>query len=206
MNKFDVKKNLHKSIIAVIRCKDQQLAEEMVKTIIQNGIKAIEVTYTVVGAGELISRLKKAHPDCLIGAGTVLNLAQAEEAYNNNADFIVCPCIVEEVAEFCKEKGIMLSLGASTATELLKAYKMGADIIKLFPGDTFKPSIIKAFKGPFPFADLMPTGGVSDKNIKEWFDNGAFAVGAGGYLTKGIDFNNMSVLKDRINKLIEAGK
>src|SRR5699024_8127965 len=96
------------------------------------------------------------------------------------------PCVVEEVGAYCKEHDIFCSLGAATPTEALHSYRAGSDVVKLFPGDCLSPKMMKGIKAPMPFIDMMPTGGVDDTNVKEWFQAGAFATGFGGYLTKGI--------------------
>ncbi|HBM81771.1 MAG: bifunctional 4-hydroxy-2-oxoglutarate aldolase/2-dehydro-3-deoxy-phosphogluconate aldolase [Clostridiales bacterium] len=206
MKNEDIKERMRKSIIAVIRCRDIKLAREMAYAAIKSGIKSIEVTYTVEGAGALIEELKDQYPNIVIGAGTVLELSQAEDAIKRGTDFVVTPCIVEDVAVLCRGKEVFFSMAAATTTEIYNAYKMGSEVIKLFPGETYSPSIIKALHGPFPFVEFMPTGGINDKNIKGWFDAGAFAVGVGGYLTKGINFDNISLLEERAKKLINAIK
>lgn len=206
MTKNEVKEKMKGSVVAVIRCSAFDLAEKISQRLISDGIKAIEVTYSVKDAGKLIETLKKQFPDSLIGAGTVLNLDDAKEAIGYGADFIVSPCIVEEVCEYCVKNDILCSQGVSTPTEAFKAYKMGSDIIKLFPGSAFGPSYIKELKGPFPFMDFMPTGGVSEKNIKEWFDNGVVAVGLGGYFTKNITEDNLEDIDLRVKKIVDALK
>lgn len=204
MNKSIIKEKLKGSIIAVIRCNDAKLAEIMSEVIIQKGIKAVEITYTIENASSVIYELKKNFHSVLIGAGTILELFQAEEAIKSGADFIVTPCIVENIANHCLKNDIFCSMAASTTTEIYNAYKIGADIIKLFPGEYLNPSIIKSLRGPFPFVEFMPTGGIDDKNINEWFNNGAYAVGVGGYLTNGVNFNNLKLLEDRVDKLISV--
>ncbi|TDT62886.1 2-keto-3-deoxy-phosphogluconate aldolase [Fonticella tunisiensis] len=164
------------------------------KTIINSGIDALEVTFTVKGAPELIKELKAESSGVIIGAGTVLTVVQAEDALKAGADFIVSPCIIEEVGAFFRERGIFCSMAAGTSTEVYNSYNHGSDVVKLFPGEYMNPGIIKAIKAPMPFIDIMPTGGVDHKNIKSWFDNGAFAIGVGGYLTKNIDENNLDIL------------
>ncbi|WP_026486076.1 bifunctional 4-hydroxy-2-oxoglutarate aldolase/2-dehydro-3-deoxy-phosphogluconate aldolase [Caldanaerobius polysaccharolyticus] len=206
MDKLTVKKQLKGKIIAVIRCDDQELAWNICREAIENGIGAVEVTYTVKGAGELIKRLKAQYPDKIIGAGTVINVQQAKEAVESGADFVVSPCIISEVAEFISNKGVLCSMAGVTPTEVFRAYRLGVDIVKLFPGELYGPAAIKALKGPFPFIEIMPTGGVNDKNIKEWFDSGAYAVGVGGYLTKGVDFDNLDLVGERIRQLQNALK
>lgn len=206
MDKILLKEMFKNQIVAVIRIENKELAKEISTTIFQKGIDIIEITYTVENARLLIHELKKSLPDSIVGAGTVLDLSQAKEAIEQGADFIVTPCLIEEVATYCKENNIFFSMGASTPTEIYNAYQMGADIIKLFPGEFLKPAFIKSLKGPFPFVEFMPTGGVDNSNIAEWFRNGAYAVGVGGYLTRGINLNNLYLLEERIEKLIEAVK
>jgi 2-dehydro-3-deoxyphosphogluconate aldolase/(4S)-4-hydroxy-2-oxoglutarate aldolase len=206
MNKQITKEKLRNKIIAVIRCEDAEKAKLISKTIIESGIDVLEVTFTVKDATKLIKELKVENPKAVIGAGTVLTIEQAEEALNSGADFIVSPCTIEEVGAFCREHNIFCSMAAATSTEAYNSYKYGSDVVKLFPGEYINPGIIKGIKAPMPFIDMMPTGGVDNNNIKTWFDNGAFAVGVGGHLTKGINETNLDVLRARCERLINAAK
>lgn len=206
MDKQTVKKKLKNKIIAVIRCEDAVKAKKISKTIIECGIDVLEVTFTVKGAPQLIKELKAENPNAMVGAGTVLTVEQAKEALKSGADFIVSPCTIEEIGAFCKEKNIFCSMAAATSTEVYNSHKFGSDVVKLFPGEFISPGIIKAIKAPMPFIDMMPTGGVDNKNVKTWFENGAFAVGVGGHLTKGIDETNLDVLRARCEALINAAK
>ncbi|MFL0266744.1 bifunctional 4-hydroxy-2-oxoglutarate aldolase/2-dehydro-3-deoxy-phosphogluconate aldolase [Candidatus Clostridium radicumherbarum] len=206
MDKQSVKEKLRNKIIAVIRCEDAAKAKLISKTIIECGIDVLEVTFTVKGAPQLIKELKAENPNVVVGAGTVLTTQQAEEALISGADFIVSPCTIEEIGAFCREKNIFCSMAAATSTEAYNSHKFGSDVVKLFPGEFISPGIIKGIKAPMPFIDMMPTGGVDNKNIKTWFENGAFAVGVGGHLTKGIDETNLDVLRARCEALINAAK
>lgn len=206
MNKVEAKKAMKGKLIAVIRIEDPTDAKVICKTIVESGIDTLEITFSVKNAEKLIYDLKQELPNALIGAGTVLSKEQAELAHKNGADFIVSPCIVEEVGAYCKEHDIFCSLGAATPTEALRSYQAGSDVVKLFPGDCISPKMIKGIKAPMPFIDMMPTGGVDDTNVKEWFKNGAFAAGFGGYLTGGINLNNLDELEARCKKLIQANQ
>lgn len=206
MTKEQAKLAMKGKLIAVIRNEDPETAKIICHTIVESGIDVLEITFSVNGAEKLIAQLKEELPNALIGAGTVLTKEQAKLAHENGADFIVAPCIVQEVGEYCKSNDIMCSLGAATPTEVFTAYKLGCDVVKLFPGDCISPSMIKGIKAPMPFVELMPTGGVDDKNIKHWFESGAYAAGFGGYLTKGIDRNNLDELRLRCKKLVEANR
>ncbi|KLE14183.1 bifunctional 4-hydroxy-2-oxoglutarate aldolase/2-dehydro-3-deoxy-phosphogluconate aldolase [Clostridium sp. C8] len=206
MNKQEVKMIMKKKLIAVIRGNNLEEAELICKTLVESGITTLEITFSLPRAEKLIKNLKKNLPNALIGAGTVLSREQAALAISNGADFIVSPCIVEEVGQFCKEKDVFCSMGAATPTEIYNSYLAGSDVVKLFPGDCISMNMIKGIKAPMPFIDIMPTGGVDDKNINDWFDNGAYAAGFGGYLTKGINSSNLNLLKERCEKLIKAVK
>ncbi len=204
MNRNQVKEAMKGKLIAVIRHEDSEIAKLICHTLMESGINTLEITFSVNHAEKLIADLKKELPEAIIGAGTVLSREQAKLAVENGADFIVSPCIVEEVAEYCRENDVLCSLGAATPTEVFRAYKLGCDVVKLFPGDCLSPNMIKGIKAPMPFVELMPTGGVDDTNVKEWFKSGAYAAGFGGYLTKGIDKTNLDLLRKRCEKLIAA--
>lgn len=204
VNKEQGKKAIKNKLIAVIRNENPEEAKIICRTIVEAGIATLEITFSVNNAEKLIRDLKKELPEALIGAGTVLSKEQAKLAHENGADFIVSPCIVEEVGAYCKEYNIFCSMGAATPTEALRSYQAGSDVVKLFPGDCLSPKMIKGIKAPMPFIEMMPTGGVDDKNIKEWFAAGAYAAGFGGYLTKGITVNNLDELRKRCQQLLQA--
>src|SRR3712207_9408156 len=88
-------------------------------------------------------------------------------------------------AKLCNRYQIPYMAGCMTITEIIRAMEAGVDIIKLFPGSAYGPSIVKAIKDPIPQVPIMPTGGVSLDNVKEWINNGCVAVGVGGTLTSG---------------------
>lgn len=206
MNKKEVKELMKNQLIAVVRGNDIEEAKLICKTLVESGITSLEITFSIPHAEKLIYDLKKELPTALIGAGTVLSKEQAKLAIDNGADFVVSPCIVEEVGAYCKEKDVFCSLGAATPTEVYNSYLAGSDVVKLFPGDCISMSMIKGIKAPMPFIEMMPTGGVDDKNVKAWFENGAYATGFGGYLTKGINSTNLDLLRERCEKLIQATK
>lgn len=206
MNKQELKKLMKGKLIAVIRGNDLEEAKLICKTLVESGITTLEITFSLPDAEKLIKELKEELPDAIIGAGTVLNVGQAELAISNGADFIVSPCIVEEVGTYCKKNDIFCSMGAATPTEAYNSYLAGSDVVKLFPGDCLSMKMIKGIKAPMPFIEMMPTGGVDDKNVKDWFESGAFAIGFGGYLTKGINSSNLDLLRARCERLINATK
>ena len=171
-------------VIAVVRGKTKEEALKASQAIVAGGMRGIELTFTVPQATEVIQELValyQENPDVVIGAGTVLDATTARLAIVAGAEYIVSPSFDEETAKICNLYQVPYLPGCMTITEM-KALKSGADIIKLFPGSVYGPSVISAFKAPLPQLNIMPTGGVSLENMAEWFDAGVTAVGVGGNL------------------------
>lgn len=203
MKKYDVYQTIKKQgVVVVIRGNDLQEAIKTVEACYKGGIKVIEVTFTVPRADELIKILveKYAGSDMLVGAGTVLDPETARIAMLAGAQFIVSPSLNVDTIKMCNRYGVPVMSGVMTPTEAQTAMEYGVDILKLFPGDIAKPAGLKALKGPFPNANIMPTGGVSQDNVEEWFKVGAYAVGAGSFLTKDAKTGNF----DKVEKTCRA--
>ena len=173
--------------VAVVRADNPEQAIRISKACIDGGVKAIEITFTVPNAEAAILALSSEYKgtEILIGAGTVLNSQTAQKAIDSGAKFVVSPYLSQSVAKLCVENDIPYMPGAMTLTETANCIEAGADIVKIFPGELFGPAIIKAFRGPMPDLQLMPTGGVSLDNIHEWINVGVVAVGVGSNLTAG---------------------
>lgn len=187
MEKYRIYETIEKlGVVAVIRGDSLDTAVKTVDACYKGGIKIIEVTFTVPGADSLIKSLSEKYKgsDMVIGAGTVLDPETARIAILAGAKFVVSPSLNIETIKMCNRYGIPVMTGVMTPTEAQTAMEYGVDVLKLFPGDIAKPAGLKALKGPFPHANIMPTGGVSAENVEEWFKAGAFAVGAGSFLTK----------------------
>lgn len=186
MNKKDVLQRIKDvGVVAVIRANTADEAEKISKAVLAGGIPAIELTFTVPGALSVLEALNKTFKpeELILGAGTVLDAVTARLAILAGATYIVSPGFDHETAEICNLYGVPYMPGCLTITEMLNAQKAGAQIVKLFPGSAFGPSYVKAVRGPLPDIQIMPTGGVSLANVKEWIKNGVVAVGVGGELT-----------------------
>ncbi|WP_223172446.1 bifunctional 4-hydroxy-2-oxoglutarate aldolase/2-dehydro-3-deoxy-phosphogluconate aldolase [Microbacterium sp. NIBRBAC000506063] len=128
---------------------------------------------------ELVAR----HGDsAYVGAGTVTTAAQAEQAADAGAEFLVSPGTLPSLAEAMRATGRVTMTGALTPSEVMLALELGVDVVKIFPASLGGPGFLGALRGPFPDAPLMPTGGVTPDNVADWFAAGALAVGAGGDL------------------------
>ena len=188
MNKFEVFEAVKKEgVVVVIRGNSVEQAIKSVEACYAGGIKLMEVTFTVPRADEIIKTLvdKYKGTDMVVGAGSVLDPETARAAILAGAQFIVSPALNVETMKLCNRYGVAVMPGVFTPSEAITALEYGAYIIKLGPGDVATPKGLKALKGPLPQANIMPTGGVSLENVEEWFKAGAYAVGAGSFITKG---------------------
>lgn len=194
-------------VVAVVRSKTVEDAQEVSKACLKGGINIIEITFSVPGAEDVIKNLKHNLnvKDIIVGAGTVLDAMTARIAILAGADFIVGPTFDKEIAFICNLYKIPYIPGCMTVNEISEAIKYGVDIVKLFPGDQFKPNYIKSIKAPLPQVNFMVTGGVNIDNAGEWIKNGAIAVGVGGNLTNVVDGDFDSV-KELANKYIQEVK
>ena len=175
-----------KGIVAVVRAENSEKAFDIVEKCIAGGIDAIELTFSVPYAHHVIEDLSKKYGDeIVLGAGTVLDSETARIALLSGAQYIVSPHFNPEVTKLCNRYRTASMAGVLTITEAVTAMEAGVDVLKLFPGDLSGPRFIKDIKGPLPWVQIMPTGGVDADNVVEWIKAGAVAVGAGSCLTKG---------------------
>jgi len=170
-------------IIATLRAPNADAAYGAVDALVTGGITAIEVTYTTPGAGAVIAGLAERFGDAIIlGAGTLTTVEQVEESAASGAVFFVSPGLDDEVFEAIVATGGLSMIGGFTATEVQRLAKLGADVVKFFPGSLGGPAALKAIRGPFPSLTYIPTGGVNATNLGDWLAAGAIAVGAGSDL------------------------
>ena len=184
--KFDALNSVHKTgVVAVVRGHSEENSYQIAKACIKGGVTAIELAFTSPNADVTIKRLSDEYADnkdVVVGAGTVLDAATARMAIVAGAKFIVSPSFNEETAKTANLYAVPYIPGVFTPTEVQTALTYGADVIKVFPGSIAGKGIIPEIQGPFPYARIMPSGGVSLSNMHEWFENGAYVVGVGGSL------------------------
>jgi 2-dehydro-3-deoxyphosphogluconate aldolase/(4S)-4-hydroxy-2-oxoglutarate aldolase len=173
--------------VVIVRANSADEAVRIVDACAEGGAKAIEVTFTVPGAAAVIEKLAQRSDarQIAIGAGTVLDPETARIALLAGAQFIVSPALNGETARLCNRYQIPYLPGAGTIGEIIEAMECGADIVKVFPGETLGPAFVRAALAPLPQASLMPTGGIAIDNASEWIAAGSVALGVGGSLTAG---------------------
>nr|WP_166245649.1 bifunctional 2-keto-4-hydroxyglutarate aldolase/2-keto-3-deoxy-6-phosphogluconate aldolase [Paenibacillus turpanensis] len=205
-------------VVAVLRGESPEEVVEMAEQAIAGGIKVIEITMTVPFALRAIEQLaakysidaKDPAKNALIGVGTVLDPETARAAILSGSEFVVGPALNPATVTLCHRYSVPVLPGVMTIAEIQNALELGVDIVKLFPGNLFSPSVIKAIKGPLPQANVMPTGGVSLDNLAEWIKNGAVAVGIGSDLTseavKTRDFSHIAKKAEQYVAAYRAAK
>ncbi len=214
MKKLQIlQKMMDYGVVAVLRGESVDQVFAMAEQAIAGGIKVIEVTLTVPGALHAIEKLSrmyswksdKSDNFAIIGAGTVLEPQTARAAMMAGAEFVVSPSLNPETVKICNLYRVPVLPGVTTLEGVQHALELGVDIVKLFPGNLYQPSIIKTLKGPMPQANFMPTGGVSLDNLGEWIKGGAVAVGIGSDLTTdAIKTGDLSLVRQKSEQYMKA--
>ena len=175
---------LNHKIMGLVRTNDQATGQAMADAMVSAGIRAIEITLTTPGALEIVEKLSE-NKDLTVGVGTVMTQEDVKSAQKAGAKFIVSPNTDSDVIEKTKSLDMVSMPGVATATEVGKALKAGADILKLFPASTYGPAHLRALRDPYPGQFWCPTGGISLGSVDDWFAAGANLIGLGGPLTRG---------------------
>jgi len=184
MKKQEVRERIERiGIVPVIRASSAEEALFAAEAVCDGGIPIVEITMTVPGALQVISQLLKALPKVLVGAGTVLDAKMARKCADAGAQFLVTPGFDARTVAAADKLNLLIMAGALTPTEVIAAWKAGADFVKVFPcGNLGGPNYIKALKGPLPQVPLVPTGGVNLETAGDYLRAGAAALGIGGEL------------------------
>lgn len=174
---------LEKKIVAVVRLDDYDRAVDVARALAAGGVNVLEFTLTGRGAIQAVSATRKALGDAVcVGVGTVLRAEDAEAAIDAGAQFLVTPAVRRQVIATCVKRQTLILCGGFSPTELLEAYESGAELVKVFPAQLGGPKFIKDVLAPMPFLKLVPTGGISPENARDYLAAGAAAVGIGGNL------------------------
>jgi 2-dehydro-3-deoxyphosphogluconate aldolase/(4S)-4-hydroxy-2-oxoglutarate aldolase len=187
-------------VIPVIKIEDAEKAVPLARALIAGGIPCAEVTFRTAAAEEAIRRIHAEVPELLLGAGTVLSVEQAEKAAAAGAAFMVSPGFNPVVVTHCVQKGIPITPGCSTPSDIERALEAGLDVVKFFPaGESGGLPYIKAVAAPYASVMFIPTGGINAGNIAEYTaSEKVLATGgswmAGADLIKAGDFTKITAL------------
>ncbi|TNF43367.1 MAG: bifunctional 4-hydroxy-2-oxoglutarate aldolase/2-dehydro-3-deoxy-phosphogluconate aldolase [Bacteroidetes bacterium] len=176
-------------MVPVFYHKNPELCKNVVKACYDGGVRVFEFTNRGDFATLVFAELNKWAidncPEMIMGVGSVIDEGTAAMYIALGANFIVSPVIDEGTARVCNKRKISWSPGCGSVTEINRAHELGAEVVKIFPGQQVGgPEFVKAVKGPMPWASIMPTGGVTptEENLKLWFEAGVTCVGMGSQL------------------------
>ncbi len=197
-------------LIPVVRAESADIAMRAIDAIKEGGISVLEITMTVPGAIRVIEEVaRRFGEDAIVGAGTVLDAETARACILAGAQFIVSPALDLDTISCCRRYSIPVMPGAMTPSEVVTAWKAGADFVKVFPANAVGgASYIKALKAPLPQVELVPTGGVSLKTAADFIKAGAAALGVGADLvdTAALRNGEDKAISERARQFIEIVK
>ena len=193
---------------------DIEISKKVLKACYDGGARLMEFTSRGDFAHEVFGALNKYAlaelPGMMLGVGSITDAAAASLYMSLGANFIVTPVFREDIAIACNRRKVLWSPGCGTLTEIARAEELGCEIVKLFPGDIYGPEFIKAIKGPCPWTNIMPTGGVlpTVESLTSWLNAGATCVGIGSQLIlkEILDNQDYDGLKTKVSHVLDIIK
>ena len=207
----DINKRISEAgVVPVIKLNHPECdAAPLARALCAGGIPVAEVTFRAAGADLAIRIMKETCPEMTVGAGTVLTVEQIDRAQAAGAEFIVTPGFDPELVAYCQQKGLPVYPGCTTPTDYHAALKFGLEVLKFFPAEQSGGlAKIKAMSAPFPMFRVMPTGGISLKNLKEYLSCPVVAACGGSYMVAAelIDGQRWDEITDLCRKAVEIAK
>lgn len=194
-------------LVPVVVIENEKDALDTAKAMIDGGLPIMEITLRTEAGIPSIAKIKKAYPEVLLGAGTVLSVEQAKEAVEAGAEFIVAPGFNDELVSWCIENGVAVTPGCVTPTEIEHALSFGLNILKFFPASVYGGiKGCKALYGPYRMVKFIPTGGVSLSNLSEFADKNFIHAIGGGWLCKTSDISsgNFGAIVNAVKESIDV--
>ena len=193
----------HYRLVPVVAINKIEDAIPTMEALVKGGLPVAEITYRTACAKDAIKLAVEKFPEALIGAGTVINATQAEEAISLGVKFVVSPGLSKEVAKVCKDHNVPYLPGCVTPTEIMEALELGINVIKFFPASNYGGlKTIKALNGPFPQVTFMPTGGVNEENVLEYLAYPHILACGGSFMMKG----SFEEIEEKTKKAVELVK
>lgn len=187
-------------IIPVLQIYDAALAVPLAKVLIENGLPAAEVVFRSDAAIESIRLIKEAYPEMLLGAGTILNTKQVDQAVEAGASFMVSPGLNPNTVKYCQQKGIPIIPGVNNPSQIEQGIELGLDLLKFFPAEASGGvNMVKSLLGPYVDVKLMPTGGIDKTNVKDYLSINRVVCCGGTWMVSAALINSQNW--DKIAKL-----
>lgn len=208
---------IDQGVVPLAYIADAGVAKHVVDALYAGGLRSFEYTNRGVGAHKVFDVLaehcRANYPDLALGVGSVVDPGTTALYIALGADFIVSPMLVEALAPLCNRRKVGWMPGCFTPAEIGRAEELGAEIVKLFPGNAVAPGFIKSVLAPSPRTRIMVTGGVKPEagNLSRWFGEGAVAVGMGSALLRkdliaAKDYSGIQHLTEEVIKLVNTAK
>lgn len=199
-------------LVALFFHRDIELAKEVIRACYRGGARILEFTHRGEFAQNIFEELSKLCieelPEMVLGVGSLTDAAQASTYMNLGADFVVTPVLRKDIAQICNRRKKLWISGCGTLTEIAQCEELGAEIVKLFPGNIYGPDFVRGVLAPQPWTSIMPTGGVTtdQENLKAWFGAGAVCVGMGSKLISKdiLQTKNFEKLTQRVQQVVEV--
>ena len=172
-------------VVPVVVLESAESAEPLADALCEAGLACAEVTFRTDAAEESIRRMVEAHPEMVVGAGTVLTIDQVERAVQAGAKFIVAPGLDSEIVDYCLEKNIPVVPGCITPSEVAQCVKRGLEVLKFFPAEQAGGlAMLKAMAAPYTSVRFMPTGGISAANLADYLGFQKILCCGGSWMVK----------------------
>ena len=172
-------------IIPVVVLDDAKDAAPLAEALCEGGLPCAEVTFRTAAAADVIRIMSEKYPEMLVGAGTVLTKEQVDKAVECGAKFIVSPGLNPEIVRYCMEKGIPITPGTQTPSEMEQAIELGLGVVKFFPAEPAGGlKMIKALAAPYTGLQFMPTGGISASNVRDYLKFDRIIACGGSWMVK----------------------
>lgn len=197
------------AIVPVVLLEDAKDAGPLAQALCDGGLPCAEVTFRTEAAGEGIRTMTEEFPEMLVGAGTVLTTAQADQAMAAGAEFIVSPGFNPRVVRHCLDKGITMIPGVATPSDVERALEFGLDVVKFFPAEAAGGlAMIKAMAAPYINMQFMPTGGINEKNLRSYLDFPKVLACGGSWMVKGelIKAGRFDEIRELAQKAVELAR
>ncbi|MCH3965103.1 MAG: bifunctional 4-hydroxy-2-oxoglutarate aldolase/2-dehydro-3-deoxy-phosphogluconate aldolase [Clostridium sp.] len=184
MDKYKILQQIKKNgVISIVRGTTFEQINKIADALYRGGVRLIEVTFNTPGASKMIESLTQSYSDkMIIGAGTVIDGETARIAILSGAQFILSPSLHSDVIQMCNKYDILAVPGVFTPTEAITAWRLGAEIVKIFPAATIGSNYIKQLLGPLKQLKIMAVGGISEENFTSFIQSGAIGAGIGSDL------------------------
>lgn len=186
-----IKKISDIGIVPVIKIDNVETAVPLARALYEGGLPIAEVTFRTANAAEAIRRISKELPDMLVGAGTVITTEQVDQAIEAGAQFIVSPGFNPKIVQYCIDRGISITPGCVTPSDIERALELGLEVVKFFPAEVYGGmKTIKALSAPYTKIKFIPTGGIDPSNITSYLSNDRVIACGGSWMVKEDLINN----------------